>query len=255
MNNVKDQRLFYKIAEDIQNKIQAGEYQIGERLPAESKLAKQYDVSRAVIREAILYLEIKNYVQARVGAGVYVTCDPPHDTSAAATINTDAGPFEIMQARQLIESEVAALAAIRITPKDLKNIKEILDLDAEIEGAERNQLEHFEMDKAFHLALAEASNNNTLYLIVKNLWELRAQNALWEKLNEHLAFTRSDWEEARKNHEEIYKALAQKSPKKAKAAMSNHLQNIRNLLLELTQFDETLDDSPFFSDDISADWS
>lgn len=254
MNTIKDQRLFYKIAEDIQKKIQAKEYQIGERLPAEGKLAKQYDVSRAVMREAILSLEIKGYVEARVGAGVYVIHDYPYNTHSD-NINADAGPFEIMQARQLIESEVAALAAIRITPKDLKNIKDILDSDAKITDTERNQLEHFEIDKAFHLALAEASNNNTLYLIVKNLWELRAQNALWEKLNEHLAFTRSDWEEARKNHEEIYKALMQKSPKKAKEAMSNHLQNIRNLLLELTQFDETLDDSPFFNDEIPADWS
>ncbi len=253
MNIIKDQRLFYKIAEDIQNKIQKKEYPIGMRLPAESNLAKQYDVSRAVIREAILSLEIQGYVQARVGAGVYVTYDLSHDTKNH--LNTDAGPFEIMQARQLIESEVAALAAIRITPKDLKNIKEILDSDANIADTERNQSAHFEMDKAFHLALAEASNNNTLYLIVKNLWDLRRQNALWEKLNEHLAFTHSDWDEAKKNHEEIYKALAQKSPQKAKEAMSNHLQNIRNLLLELTQFDEILDDSPFFSDEIPSDWS
>ncbi len=79
MNIIKEQRLFYKIAEDIQHKIQGGEYSIGTRLPAEGKLATQYEVSRAVIREAILSLEIKGYVEARVGAGVYVTADAPHD--------------------------------------------------------------------------------------------------------------------------------------------------------------------------------
>ncbi len=247
MKHIKDQRLFYNIADDIKKKIEQGIYAIGVRLPAEAKMAEQYNVSRAVIREAVLYLEIQGYVEARVGAGVYIVEN--QQLQQEQTIMTeDAGPFEIMQARLLIESEVAALAAKRITLKGLKKIRKILDDEASLDISKREHTERYEADRAFHLAVAEACDNNTLFLIVKNLWQLRSQNPLWEKLNEHLAFTKDDWKEAQKNHEKIYLALAQKSPELAKEAMGNHLNIIRNLLLKLTQFDECLDDSSFFDD-------
>src|SRR6218665_2226433 len=70
---VSAQRLYRLIAERIAQKIRAGGFPVGSRLPAERELAELWQVSRSSVREALIALELSGYVEVRVGSGVYVT--------------------------------------------------------------------------------------------------------------------------------------------------------------------------------------
>ena len=78
-------------------------YNPGERLPPEREIAEMLDVTRTVVREALIMLEIKGLVEVRRGAGIYVLdSSGSHNTdSSDANVCNDAGPFELLQARQL----------------------------------------------------------------------------------------------------------------------------------------------------------
>src|SRR5690606_17830600 len=108
-------RLYRQIAEQLRGLIAQGAFGAGERLPAERDLARQLGVSRPSVREALIALEVEGWVEVRTGSGIYV--QPPRRrgrSRAPANGNgsgTDWGPLELMQARELVEGEVAALAA------------------------------------------------------------------------------------------------------------------------------------------------
>ena len=81
-------------------------YLPGERLPPEREIAERLNVTRTVVREALIMLEIKGLVDVRRGAGIYVLDNAEAQTIDSSDVNhcNDAGPFELLQARQLLES-------------------------------------------------------------------------------------------------------------------------------------------------------
>ena len=113
---VEPRRLYRQIADQIAGLIAAGEFPPGSRLPAERELAAKLGVSRASVREAIISLEIGGLVEVRVGTGIFVTAKqrPEVDRDAGP------GPFELLNARKLVEGEIAALAAVGATADDIE---------------------------------------------------------------------------------------------------------------------------------------
>ncbi|NND68603.1 MAG: FadR family transcriptional regulator, partial [Halioglobus sp.] len=99
---IKVQRLYLQVAEQLRALIDSGCFAVGERLPSERDLAQRFEVSRPTIREAMIALEIAGLVEVRSGSGVYVKARGG-PTSLAET--ADPGPFEILEARKLIEGE------------------------------------------------------------------------------------------------------------------------------------------------------
>ena len=112
LHQVQPRRLYRQIADQIAGLIAAGEFPPGSRLPAERELASKLGVSRASVREAIISLEIGGLVDVRVGTGIFVV--GPKEPS---NTHRDAGPgpFELLNARKLVEGEIAALAASEAT--------------------------------------------------------------------------------------------------------------------------------------------
>src|SRR5215470_7188101 len=121
---VETRRLYRQIADQIAHLIESGEFPPGTRLPAERELASSLGVSRASVREAIISLEIGGLVEVRVGTGIFVTAPATH---AAADRDSGPGPFELLQARKLVEGEVAALAAAKAREQDLAPLRAALE--------------------------------------------------------------------------------------------------------------------------------
>ena len=152
---IEPRRLFRLIAEQVATMIQRGDLPPGSRLPAERELATRLGVSRPSLREALIALELEGLVEVRGGSGVYVRPPP----LAAPLEGADApGPFDILEARALLEPDCAALAARR---------------DAPIRAGVGSAFAHFvairtagqpdeAADRGFHLAIAEASGNVAL---------------------------------------------------------------------------------------------
>ena len=114
LDPIVSRRLYQQVAERIKQQIQAGSISAGDRLPAEKDLALQLGVSRPMVREALIALEIAGLVEIRTGSGTYIR---DRGKLLFPMVDAGPGPFELLHARLLIEGEVAAEAAIRATDR------------------------------------------------------------------------------------------------------------------------------------------
>ena len=216
---VESRRLYRQIADQIAALIDDGEYKPGTRLPPERDLAKQLGVSRPSVREALIALEVEGYVEVRVGSGVYVTGGKPV-ASASSPLPADSGPFELIRARWIIESECAALAARNATRAQVRAIEEALELMERDKGKGTMPLGN---DRLFHLRIAEASGNSALALVVQTLWDQRT-GPLFLRLEHHFD-TPGLWEVAIREHRDVVAAIAKKDATAARAAMRRHMDH------------------------------
>jgi DNA-binding FadR family transcriptional regulator len=214
---VENRRLYRQIADQIAALIDHGEYAPGARLPPERDLAKQLGVSRPSVREALIALEVEGYVEVRIGSGVYVV-GPRPAARAPEELPADSGPFELIKARWLIESECAALAAKSGTKAQVRAIGEALEA---MEAAHATGSMPLGEDRDFHLRIAEASNNSALSLVVKTLWDQRA-GPLFSRLEHHYD-TPQLWGHARREHRDVFNAIAKHDAGAARAAMRRHM--------------------------------
>ena len=212
---VESRRLYRQIADQIAALIEKGEYGAGERLPPERDLAKQLGVSRPSVREALIALEVEGYVEVRVGSGVYVVGP---DRAGASPLPADSGPFELIRARWIIESECAALAARHATRAQVRAMEEALD---EMAAQRDRGTLPLTADRQFHLRIAEASGNSALALVVRTLWDQRT-GPLFLRLEHHFD-TPSLWTVAIREHREIVAAIARHDAAGARAAMRRHM--------------------------------
>lgn len=217
-------RLYRIIAEQIAGRILAGEFLAGERLPSERDLAEQLRVSRASVREALIALELENYVEVRVGSGVFVMHgDARRRTESPAAPGPDSaggdmGPFDLLETRLLVEPECAALAAQVALPRQI----------AAIESAHRamNTLdEPARHDRAFHLAIAAACGNAALASTITHLWTLSHRSPVYSRLEAHFV-TQRVWEKAKREHGRILSAITRRDADAARHAMHDHLVGI-----------------------------
>ena len=216
---VEPQRLYRQIAEQLRTLISGGEFPPGSRLPAERDLAKQLNVSRPSVREALIALEVEGWVEVRTGSGVYVLERPGAANGQAVKVPaTEWGPLELIRARRVIEGEIAALAATHAKRKHVAAIREAVQ--AMQHDADRN-VQPQAGDRAFHVAVAQACGNVILLETVQTFWDAR-HGPLFEKLGGHFE-TVPSWRMAITEHEGVLQAIAAKDADAARAAMHHHL--------------------------------
>ena len=223
----------------IRNLIVQTPYNPGDRLPPEREIAEMLDVTRTVVREALIMLEIKGLVEVRRGAGIYVLDNAAGEGAAeSADMNhcNDAGPFELLQARQLLESNIAEFAALQATREDIIKMRQALQLEErELASSAPGGSESGDMQ--FHLAIAEATHNSMLVELFRQSWQWRENNPMWIQLHSHLDDThyRKEW---MGDHKQILAALIKKDARAAKLAMWQHLENVKQRLLEFSNVDD-----------------
>ena len=106
---VEARRLYRQVADQLRSLIDSGEYAVGSRLPTERELAEQLKISRPTVREALIALEVEGRVRIRVGSGIYVI--DPADAAPTPAVGGIEGPFELLRAREFLESAIAEQAA------------------------------------------------------------------------------------------------------------------------------------------------
>lgn len=238
MEITEPRRLYQQLAADLKARIEQGRYQPGDKLPAERFIAEEQNVSRTVVREAIIMLEVEGYVDVRKGSGIHVISNQPrHAIVPDEKLEfANYGPFELLQARQLIESNIAEFAATQVTKQDIMKLMEIQE-NARKEKGFRDS----EWDLQFHVQVALATQNSALAAVVDKMWTQRVHNPYWKKLHDHIELrTVDNWCD---DHDQILRALIRKDSHAAKVAMWQHLENTRQML-----FNETSDDFEFNAD-------
>ncbi len=224
-------RLYRMIADQIAGRIRAGDFPRGRRLPSERDLAEQLQVSRASIREALIALEIEGYVEVRVGTGVFVADKEGGSVAHATGPNTgpaqdagDIGPFDLLEARLIIEPECAGMAAQHATAAQLAAIRDAHEGMSLTESPGRH-------DREFHAAIAAACGNAALAAAVGHLWNLTQSSSVYRRMQDYFVDTKV-WAVAHAEHQRILTAIVARDPIRARHAMHAHLLGILARLRE-----------------------
>jgi DNA-binding FadR family transcriptional regulator len=223
LQTVEPQRLYRQIAEQLRSLIASGEFGAGSRLPAERDLAKQLGVSRPSVREALIALEVEGMIDVRTGSGIYVRSgDAGAAGTAARARQSDPGewgPLELMRARELVEGEVAALAARHARRAQIAQIGSAL---AQMRDEAAAGIVPRAGDEAFHSAVAQACGNEVLRDTVQGYWNARS-GPLFERLGDYFE-NPAAWDAALVEHGAVLEAIRDHDSASARLAMQTHLK-------------------------------
>ena len=225
------------VAEEIEQRILAGDLIAGNKLPPERELADQFNVSRPSIREAINKLQAKGIIRKVPGGGNYITdevgssfADPLFDL-----ITSNKGAYEILELRFAVEGLSAYYAAKRATKIQQENIKEkYLELVKQHEFGTPEQ--EAAADVAFHIAIAEASNNPAIIHLMRNLL-----NVLQISISSYFRETKgSHQKRLPEEHGEIMDAILKGKSIHALECMRKHIAGVEKRIARL-RYDESKD--------------
>jgi GntR family transcriptional regulator, transcriptional repressor for pyruvate dehydrogenase complex len=220
-----------RLAARIEAAIGSGELQVGTPFPSERLVAEQFGVSRTVVREAVRTLVARGLLDVRAGAGTIVTNPSlPHVASSITLLmstSTSKFPYEkVIEARRVLEVEIAGLAAERRTEVDLL----ALGAAAEALRVEDLELERFvEADMAFHRGLAKATQNELLEILADSVAHvmIRVRAASFE-----IPGTVSG---ARYHHGRILAAVRRGDGQASRLAMKRHLAGANRALAKVRE--------------------
>jgi GntR family transcriptional repressor for pyruvate dehydrogenase complex len=163
------------LVQQIVAQIENGDLERGTCLPSQRELAKMFSVGLGTVREAVKILHVMGYVAVIQGKGTFVSENAGQIQQRHSQINKALEAVslaDLMKARELVECEVAFLAATDADAEDVQRLKEITDA---MEASFKDTQAFYDLDFQFHLAVAEAANNIALLEIVKLLVD-RAHN-------------------------------------------------------------------------------
>lgn len=153
-------KLSDRITTGLRQGFLSGQIEIGQKLPTETQLAENFDVSRTVVREAIASLVADGLVETRQGAGIFVLrhqlSAEPQPIKAKDTSHNISHALNVLEVRIALEMESAALAATRRSASQEAQIQERF---FEFEHLLKLGQPTGAADFAFHRAIAEATNN------------------------------------------------------------------------------------------------
>ena len=218
-------KLHEQIVEQVQLLIEKGRLKLGDQLPPERELAGIFKVSRHTVREAIRILEQKKILKSRPGSGTYIILEDESSVVeflSKAIFKEKNTIAEIFQFRELLEPQIAGLAAQNATPKDILALEDILERQ-QIELG--NTIVSKELDEKFHHALAKATGNSVLLQVSELLGHILLQSR-----HEH---SQSPYRNklSIKGHEKILDAIKTEDSKAANELMAGHLHAIRKLVI------------------------
>jgi DNA-binding FadR family transcriptional regulator len=224
---LESSRLYRRIAELLETRIDQGLFPAGTFLPPERELAEQLAVSRTSVREALIALEVTGRVAIRQGHGVQVL--PGRQRPAAQSPSeADIGPVQMMEARRVIEPRIAELAAANHRQEHLDSMRVAMDLQASAPSA--NSENYREGDRRFHVEIARASGNPAYEVVVSKLWEYRTK-PLFERFEQMLVGPDRPGRTAAE-HQNIFEAIAAGDARAAGKTMKQHLDAVLSAFIK-----------------------
>jgi len=210
-----------KIIGQLKQLITSGQLQPGDRLPAERMLAEKFGVGRSYVREAILKLEFYGLLRTNPQSGTYVS---GLSIKVLDNILTDIIKFNkddfnaLLEARYYLELDAVKLAAERRTEQDLISLQEALtDYETRIDSG-RDAVEE---DMIFHIKIARASKNSVIESMILILIPDLIKNIVENKIcGENRGV------QAKQEHREIFKAIADQDIDAAENAVAKHLNDM-----------------------------
>jgi GntR family transcriptional regulator, transcriptional repressor for pyruvate dehydrogenase complex len=219
---VQTTKLFEQITEQIEQQILRGDLQSGDRLPTERELAEQFHASRTAVREAMKILAQKGLLEMRPGRGTIVingTSQALRDSLGLMLRVAQADSArELVEVREILEPEIAALAAERATERDVVDLREAVEtMDAHLHDADA----FISADNFFHQALARATQNALVLTLMDPIMELLAEQ------RKQIFFVDGGPLRGQFHHKQLLDAVGRHDCEAARNAMRAHLQQVR----------------------------
>lgn len=222
----KHRNLALDLVETLTAEIQAGQPAEGEKLPTEAAIMETFGVSRTVVREAISRLQAAGLVETRHGVGTFVLANLENNTFRITPdqLGTLRDVIDLLEFRISVETEAAALAAMRRTDDNLQACRLALTAFSDTIEAGRDAVA---ADFQFHLEVARATHNHHFTDLISSLGAgvipRGRLNNPQPIAQERLAYLRR----VNLEHESIYTAIEAQDADAARAAMRTHLVNSR----------------------------
>lgn len=222
MSPVSRSRLYEQVASEILEWVRENGLQVGDRLPPEREIAARLGVSRATVSQALVAMEVVGVVAVRHGDGaILVESQATSRIVGALRQHAERLP-EVIEAREALETKLAALAAARRTEEDLQAIDDALDLmAADIKGGGRG----VEGDECFHAAVTRAGHSALLARLMAEISELIRETRI-ESLSQPGRPAAS-----LEGHRRIAEAIRRQDPAGAAAAMQAHISMVSDVAL------------------------
>jgi GntR family transcriptional repressor for pyruvate dehydrogenase complex len=215
---IEKTKVYEAAVEQIRAAIESGEWPPGSQLPAERELAEQLNIGRTSVREALRVLEVMGLVEIRPGQGTYVTVNPNHSQPIEllqSMLQEDVHVVELLEIRELLEPQIACMAAQSATAEDIEALSAILErMTDSLAAGESGVEENIE----FHLALTRAAGNRVLIQFHQLFFELSRDSI------ERFFQVPGRAEESLQGHREILETVRQRKPQEAQQKMLAHLR-------------------------------
>lgn len=227
-------RLYEQIVAQIEERILNGELRPGDKLPAERELADQFGVSRTAIREAMKALTHSGLVVIQPGRGTFVTDISSkvvrHSFDMLVRGSNETGIKDLIEVREILEPEIAALAAVRAGSEDIESMEEaVRAMDMAMDDPET----FIEADLDFHLALAQGSNNVLIPALIDTLVELLREH------RKRAASVEGGMSRGQPHHKIILAAIKNNDANAARNSMRGHLEQVRKEIEATLSLEET----------------
>ena len=215
---IRHTRLSEDIVEQIEKLVLNRELQAGAPLPSERDLARELQVSRQALREAMRILAQKGLVQVLPGRGSFVAQPGANFLNDSLYAYLRLNPHmvrDFMETRLVLETEAAAIAAERATTENLSAIKQAVeDMESNLDTPDR----YIDADLAFHTELARATDNHVILLLITSL-----RSALRESIR-YFASIPEIVSRSTELHQKVYDAVAARQGEAARQAMRAHFR-------------------------------
>jgi GntR family transcriptional repressor for pyruvate dehydrogenase complex len=231
-------RLADTVASELEKRILEGSLKAGDRLPSERDLAVELGVSRPSLREAIQKLASKGLLTTRHGGGTHVTdrleahfVDPWKEMlSGHPRLQAD-----LLEFRQMLESQAAHLAADRATNADIERLDAMYAM-LEAAYTSDDMQACIDTDVAFHQAIAEAAHNVLIGHLTASL--MKVIHGHVSRNLEHLHARPQRWDQLQSQHRAIWQAIREHKPDMAARAARSHIEFVRKSIDDTAQEEE-----------------
>ena len=211
-----------RLASELLKRIDQGQLLANHQLPTEAQMSEQFGVSRTVVREAVSRLKSMGRLVTRQGSGIFVA--PPHSARALAfdpaVIGSLEAVLQVVEVRRVLEGEVCALAAERITAAKARQIRQALE---RLLIAVKQGQDGVEEDLAFHRSIARAADNPHFEHLLSFLEQYQRDAMRVTRANEamHQDFMKA----VNREHEALVQAISRGDRAGARRAAIRHMAN------------------------------
>ena len=227
-NSIKHTKISEEIANQIKRLIIDGELKPGDQLPPERELIKQLGVSRPSLREALNALAAMGFLDVRQAKRTFVksvTSKLIEDPLSLLIKADDQKIFDLIEVRKAIETWAAYHAAQKASSGDIEQLGTII---SEMKRAYEEGRSWEKQDADFHLAIAKATHNTIHMHIMSGIYDLLRESMA------KIFVGREQVKKLIKHHHQIFIAIKNRSPEKAREKTLEHLNYVESEVKKAT---------------------